>query len=89
MYYFCPFQHIRKKAAKLPITRSGIGIEYNLSITVLFLFGKCSTTFQKVSAISCEYYYYVWVYITDFPFYLLLGIHVLIFYNTKIWNNIV
>ena len=37
------------------------------------------TTGQQVSVISCEYYYYSWIHITDFLCYLLFGFHDLIF----------
>ena len=37
MSSFYPFQKIRNEAAKVPITILGIGVEYNLSSTVIFL----------------------------------------------------
>ena len=39
-----------------------------------FPFRENSTTYQKVSAISCKYYYYCWIHIIDFsdPYYFVL-----------------
>ena len=41
--------------------------------------GYIPTPGLKVSAISCKYYYYGWIHITDFSCYLLLGFHAFIF----------
>ena len=50
--------------------------------------GYIPTPGQQVSDISCEYYYYGWIHITDFSCYLLFGSHALILYSTKIENII-
>ena len=51
--------------------------------------GYITTPVQKRSAISRKYYYCGWIYTIDFSCYLLLGLHALIFYSTKIRNSIV
>ena len=51
--------------------------------------GYIPTPGQKISTTYFNYYYYGWIYITNFSCYLLLGFHALIFYSTKIRNNIV
>ena len=50
--------------------------------------GYSPTPGQQVSAISCEYHYYGWIYITNFSCYSLFGFHAIYFYSTKIRNNI-
>ena len=54
MSSFYPLQNIINEAAKVPITISGIVIEYTSSITKSFLFVIISTTFRNVSPISLQ-----------------------------------
>ena len=45
--------------------------------------GYSPTPVWKVSAIYCKYYYYGWIYITDFSCYSLFGFHYLMFLQLK------
>ena len=78
------FQEIRNGAAKVHITISGVEIYYTLSSAVPFFIGKISKVIRDLSVISFKYYYYSWICMTEFPCYLLLGSHALIFCSTKI-----
>ena len=53
----------------------------------MVIVGYIPTKGQQVSVISYKYYYYFWIYITDFSCYLLFCFHALIFYNKKIQKN--
>ena len=83
MYYFYPLQKVIKRSRK-GTNHMIVNWSYNtLSSTRSFLFGGNSTAFQKLSAISCKYYYYCWIHITDFLCYLLSSFYALIFTAQK------
>ena len=84
---FLPFTRYKKRSSKGVNHIPGIGIEYTSSSTESFLFGISSTTFLKVSAISCKYFYYGWIHITDFSFTLLLVFGALILEQKNIEQN--
>ena len=91
MSSFYPHQIFKNEAAKVTIAISRIEIYNTLSHKESFLFGKNSTTFRKVRAIFCKYYFYRWIYVTDFSCYLLLFIILYFFiahkYGTRISSN--